>query len=108
MGQPQSLHRSRNHGIDSLTGSPIAALIALAIASGQERTFTSLLVLRATAADRHLIPDSWSIMTFGSTPERSATDTALHVASDWLGQPPALPKPVKKTFLYTLEIEIIL
>ena len=72
-----------------------ASSMALAIASGQESTSTSLLSLRATRVDRQRMPLSCSISAWGSTPERSAVETTRQVASDWDGQPPALPRLAK-------------
>jgi hypothetical protein len=71
---------------------PRASSIARAIASGQERTLISLSTFLLETVDRHRIPFSCSIKIEGSTPHRNAADTALHVASDWAGQPPALPR----------------
>jgi len=77
------------------TGPPIPSSIALAIASGQERTFTSSPFFLALAVERHRMPRSCSMSSLGSTPDRRATETALHVASDCDGQPPALPRLAK-------------
>ncbi len=46
----------------------------------------------AVAVDKHRMPRNCSIRTLGSTPDLNAADTARQVASDWLGQPPALPR----------------
>ena len=73
-------------------GVPKASSIALAMASGQDSTVTSLLFLRATDVDRQRIPLSCSIRTSGATPERKAVEIALQVASLCDGHPPALPK----------------
>jgi succinate dehydrogenase/fumarate reductase flavoprotein subunit len=62
------------------------------MASGQERTSISLLVFLPTIVDRQRMPLSCSINTSGLTPLLSAADTALQVASDWKGHPPALPR----------------
>jgi len=55
----------------------------------------SPLSLRARQVDRHRMPLSCSMRTAGSTPERRATERTRQVASDWLGQPPALPRAAK-------------
>ena len=69
--------------------------IALAIASGHERTSMSLLPFFCEIAERQRMPLSCSMSTSGLTPQRRATETALQVASDCAGQPPAFPKLAK-------------
>ena len=66
--------------------------IARAMASGHESTLISLLSFLREIVERHRIPLSCSISIFGSTPLLKAVETIRHVASDWAGQPPALPK----------------
>src|SRR5699024_11455583 len=65
--------------------------MALAMASGQEVTGTSL--CRRQEGQR--MPLSWVMISSLSTPERRAMDTSRAVASDWEGQPPARPVLVK-------------
>ena len=62
--------------------SPKASSIALAIASGQESTFTLSPFFLAVAVERQRMPRSCSMSSFGSTPDRRAVETALQVASD--------------------------
>jgi len=97
--QPASLRRGWPHsghllvdGLGGVESCPKASSMALAMASGHDCTSTSRSVLRAAIVDRHRIPLSCSTRTFGSTPDRRATETARHVASDWAGQPPAFPR----------------
>ena len=52
-------------------------------------------VLRAAAVERHRMPRSCPISSLGLTPDRRAVETALHVASDCEGHPPALPRLAK-------------
>ena len=61
--------------------------ITRAMASGQEVHFMPC--CRMVEGQR--MPRSWLIMVFTSMPERSASDARRAVASDWEGQPPALP-----------------
>jgi len=83
MGVPSSTGSSWAHSRDSS--------IALAMASGQEVTVILLFSLRARHVARQRIPFNCSTSTAGSTPDRSAADTARQVASDWDWHPPFFP-----------------
>ena len=58
-----------------------------AMASGQEVHFMP----GCRMVEGHRMPLSWLVRVFTSIPERSAMETSRAVASDWEGQPPALP-----------------
>ena len=91
-GQPQFGQRLPLQTSSVSGESPKVSSSALAIASGQERTVALSPLFLAVAAERQRMPRNCSASSFGSTPDRRATDVARHVASDCDGQPPALPR----------------